>query len=107
MRQLPYIGFNRRTWVGQQIAAKLQQRGIHVNESIEIDSLEAIENLVAEGFGASIIPQRLHSDLHAKRLIRLPFGDPAEPRELSLGWHAAGADSQIDTAIKSIFLELA
>ena len=106
LRQLPYIGFNRRTWVGQHIAAKLQQRGIHVNEIIEIDSLEAIENLVAEGFGASIVPQRLHSDLHAKNLLRLPFGKPAETRELSLGWHATGADSQIDTAIKSIFLDL-
>ena len=58
LRSMPYIAFSRRTWVGQHIAAKLQQRGIHVTESIEIDSLEAIENLVADGFGVSIVPRR-------------------------------------------------
>ena len=30
LRSLPYIAFNKRTWVGQHIAAKLQQRGIHI-----------------------------------------------------------------------------
>ena len=61
LRSLPYIAFNKHTWVGQHIAAKLQQRGIHIQASIEIDSLEAIENLVADGFGVSIVPLRLHA----------------------------------------------
>ena len=29
LRSMPYIAFNKSTWVGQHIAARLQQRGLH------------------------------------------------------------------------------
>ena len=103
---MPYIAFNRRTWVGQHIAAKLQQRGIHVSESIEIDSLEAIENLVADGFGVSIVPRRLHARLEPGKLLQIPFGNPVDTRQLTLIQHMNKPLSRFDTAIKSIFLDL-
>jgi DNA-binding transcriptional LysR family regulator len=106
LRSMPYIAFNRRTWVGQHIAAKLQQRGIHVTESIEIDSLEAIENLVADGFGVSLVPRRLHAELKPGKLVQIPFGNPIDTRQLTLIQHANKPLSRFDTAIKSIFLDL-
>ena len=106
LRSMPYIAFNKRTWVGQHIAARLQQRGIHVIESIEIDSLEAIENLVADGFGVSIVPQRLHARLDPNKLTRIPFGHPVDTRQLSLVKHIGKPLSRFDTAIKAIFLDL-
>jgi len=106
LRSMPYIAFNKRTWVGQHIAAKLQQRGIHVNESIEIDSLEAIENLVADGFGVSIVPRRLHARLEPGKLLQIPFGNPIDTRQLTLIQHMNKSLSRFDTAIKSIFLDL-
>ena len=106
IRAMPYIAFNRRTWVGQHIAARLQQRGILVNEAIEVDSLPAIENLVADGFGVSIVPRLLHTRLDPSRVVRIPFCDPVETRRLCLIQQAARPRSRIDDAIRSIFIEL-
>lgn len=106
LRSMPYIAFNRRTWVGQHIAARLQQRGIHVSEAIEIDSLEAIENLVARGFGVSIVPRRLHDPVDTDRLVQIPFGTPVDTRQLVLVRHAARAQSSLDLAIRRIFIGL-
>jgi DNA-binding transcriptional LysR family regulator len=106
LRSMPYIAFNRRTWVGQHIAAKLQQRGIHIHESIEIDSLEAIENLVSRGFGVSIVPRRLHATIDADNIVQLPFGAPVETRQLALVQHVARARSSFDLALKKIFTGL-
>ena len=106
LRSMPYIAFSKRTWVGQHIAAKLQQRGIHVTESIEIDSLEAIESLVADGFGVSIVPQRLHTGFQSNKLLQIPFCNPIDTRQLTLIQHKSRPNSRFDAAIKSIFLDL-
>jgi DNA-binding transcriptional LysR family regulator len=106
LRSLPYISFNKRTWVGQHIAAKLQQRGIHIQAAIEIDSLEAIENLVADGFGVSIVPLRLHAADQPPRLVRIPFGNPVDTRQLTLIRHIGKPPSRLDSAIKTIFVDL-
>lgn len=106
LRSMPYIAFSRRTWVGQHIAAKLQQRGIHIRESIEIDSLEAIENLVAKGFGVSIVPRRLHAAVDSENILHMPFGTPVDRRELALVKHVSRPRTSFDLALKKIFLEL-
>ncbi|MCP4876254.1 MAG: LysR family transcriptional regulator [Gammaproteobacteria bacterium] len=106
LRSMPYIAFNKRTWVGRHIAAKLQQRGIHLSESIEIDSLEAIENLVADGFGVSIVPRRLHAALDNQKLNQVPFGNPIDTRQLVLVQHIGKPKSRFDLAIKNIFVDL-
>lgn len=106
LRSKPYIAFNKSTWVGQHIAARLQQRGIHLTESIEIDSLEAIENLVADGFGVSIVPRRLHSIMDPQKLVQVPFGDPIDTRQLTLVQHSSKPVSRFDTSIRNIFVDL-
>ena len=106
LRSMPYIAFNRRTWVGRHIAARLRQRGIHVDEAIEIDSLEAIENLVARGFGVSIVPRRLHAAVNRRDLVHVPFCDPVDTRRLALVQHATRPKSVLDRAIKNIFADL-
>ncbi|MDH3760088.1 MAG: LysR family transcriptional regulator [Gammaproteobacteria bacterium] len=106
LRSMPYIAFSRHTWVGQHIAAKLQQRGIHIRESIEIDSLEAIENLVAKGFGVSIVPRRLHARINTENIVQMPFGTPVDTRELALVRHVSRPRTSFDLALKKIFSEL-
>ncbi len=106
LRSLPYIAFNKHTWVGRHIAARLQQRGIHIRASIEIDSLEAIENLVAGGFGVSIVPLRLHAGLNTEKLASIPFGEPVDTRQLTLIRHLGTPLSRFDSDIKAIFAGL-
>jgi DNA-binding transcriptional LysR family regulator len=79
----PFIWFSRKTWAGQQIERLLQARGLHPTETMEVDSLEAIESLVAHGLGVSVVPERPGAPL-AATLCRLPFGNPQAARHLAL-----------------------
>ncbi|MCP4391463.1 MAG: hypothetical protein GY802_24430, partial [Gammaproteobacteria bacterium] len=79
---------------------------IHIRESIEIDSLEAIENLVAKGFGASIVPRRLHATIDSENIMQIPFGNPADRRQLALVQHASRPRTSFDLALKKIFTGL-
>ncbi len=84
LRQNPYIAFNRNTWLGQQIASHLTQRGLSVEPAIELDSIDAIEHLVARDFGVSIVPQRLLAAPLEQFLRCLPLGTPAPVRRVML-----------------------
>jgi DNA-binding transcriptional LysR family regulator len=76
----PFIWFSRQTWAGQQIERRLADRGLAVEASMEVDSLEAIAALVRNGLGASIVPDRGQ----AADLRRAPFGEPPLHRRLAL-----------------------
>lgn len=87
LRERPYIAFSPRTWLGQQIFNSLKARGLAFTPSIELDSLDAVENLVTQGFGVSIVPQRLFADDMANTLHCLAFGGRTEGRKLVLASH--------------------
>ena len=76
----PFIWFSRRTWAGQQIERRLLDRGLRVRPAMEVDSLEAIEELVRHGLGVSIVPDRGRGG----DLYRVPFGSPQAVRRLVL-----------------------
>jgi len=84
LRQNPFISFDRSTWLGEQIASHLAQRGLYLEPEIELDSIDAIEHLVAEGFGVSILPQRLLAAPLSDGLRCLSLGTPAPTRRLML-----------------------
>jgi DNA-binding transcriptional LysR family regulator len=79
----PFIWFSRKTWAGQQIEQLLHARGLRPTEIMEVDSLEAIESLVAHGLGVSVVPERPGAPL-LSALRRLPFGKPQAARHLAL-----------------------
>jgi len=79
----PFIWFSRKTWAGQHIERLLHARGLRPGEAIEVDSLEAIESLVAHGLGVSVVPERSGAPL-PKSLRRVPFGTPQAARHLAL-----------------------
>jgi DNA-binding transcriptional LysR family regulator len=80
---LPLIGFSRSTWLGAQIAALLRDRSL--TPSIELDSIDAVENLVAQGFGASVVPQRLYAPPLGHSMACAPL--PGAARHLMLAAH--------------------
>ncbi|TGV11450.1 LysR family transcriptional regulator [Mesorhizobium sp. M8A.F.Ca.ET.173.01.1.1] len=84
LRAHPFIWFNRRTWAGQQIERHLLDRKIHVQPVMEIDSIEAVESLVAHGLGISITPTRVCSRDGGNQLRRIPFGAPQQHRCLTM-----------------------
>jgi len=76
----PFIQFHPETYAGRQIFALLQDRGIRVNPQMNIDSLESIAMLVANGLGVSIVPQRCIGRPFPDGIKVLPFGSTAVVR---------------------------
>lgn len=103
LRLHPFIWFNRKTWAGQSIEEELSVQGIDVKSAMEIDSLDAISNLVSEGLGVSIVPICKGRQPFSSRLRTLPFGDPPFSREIGAFTNSDGrADIVIDTFIEAL-----
>ena len=92
---LPFIGFSRATWLGAQIAALLHPLGIAL--SIELDSLDAVENLVTRGFGASIVPQRLYASPLSENMACAQL--PGAARHLTFAAHASDDRATVRAAM--------
>jgi DNA-binding transcriptional LysR family regulator len=95
----PMIALNKRSWLGNQIAIYLQQAGIPVDAGIELDSMDAVENLVALGHGVSVVPVRALAPKNPGLSYMLLPGDPAPSRQLVLASYRHGARSTIRTII--------
>jgi DNA-binding transcriptional LysR family regulator len=57
LRRAPFIRFERQTWTGQLIARALAQARVRARDEMELNSIEAIVELVRQGFGVSIVPK--------------------------------------------------
>ncbi len=54
----PFIRYTRVAWVGQLIDRLIRRRRLQVNETMMLDTLEAITTMVHHGLGVSIVPLR-------------------------------------------------
>ena len=106
LQSAPFIAFKRNTWLGQQIALRLHEQGISVVEGMEVDSLDAIETLVAGGFGVSIVPQRVFAPSLHERLHCLPFGAPQTSRTLALIQSASSVADDFDRSIRTLLTQM-
>lgn len=79
----PFIWFSRSTWAGQLIERLIEAHGLRPRGAMEVDSLEAIEALVAHGLGVSVVPERVLAP-PSPALRRLPLGAPPAERRLAL-----------------------
>ncbi len=84
LRHQPFIRFNREAVVGRQIEAWLQSRNILVNDTMELEGLEAISSMVAAGLGVSIVPQRCIKGAAELPLTTIALGVDAPHRTLGL-----------------------
>ena len=82
LSKLPFVRFNHLTGVGRVIEQSLRSRGAKLREVMELDSLEAIQRMVAKGLGAAIIPESSLED--ETDLLIIPFGKPVATRTVSL-----------------------
>jgi len=84
LRELPFIRFNRRAWVGRLIEDWLQNKRIHVHEVMELDTLEAISTMVYHGLGVSIVPHRCVPSPFPLPVRRIPLAAPHHARVLGI-----------------------
>jgi DNA-binding transcriptional LysR family regulator len=75
LSQCPFMRFDRRTWTGHLVNEALAQCRATVLEGMELNSVEAIVELVRQGFGVSIVPMLANlrwSRDKALRVVPLP-----------------------------------
>lgn len=75
LAQCPFMRFDRRTWTGHLVNEALAQCRATVVEGLELNSVEAIVELVRQGFGISIVPRLANlrwSRDKALRVVALP-----------------------------------
>lgn len=76
LRQAPFIRFDRDTWTGMLVKEVLAQAGVtSTHDELELNSVEAMIEIVRQGFGVSIVPQLANVQWEkdeALRVIHVP-----------------------------------
>jgi len=104
LRNHPYLRFNRHFWVSRFIEENLRRRKIHLQETMELDSLEAIGQMVRYGLGVSIIPLSNRSFLRLHGLQAVPLGRPGMTRAIGLAEPVDSGKSQLTSAFMTCLL---
>ena len=74
MSEAPFIRFDRQAWTGHLVEEVLRQSGVSARNEMELNSVEAIVELVRQGFGVSVVPRLANVDWDQDgglRVIRL------------------------------------
>lgn len=71
LTQCPFMRFDRRTWTGHLVNEALAHCQVQVVEALELNSVEAILELVRQGFGISIVPQLANVAWHRDKALRV------------------------------------
>jgi DNA-binding transcriptional LysR family regulator len=75
LRQAPFIRFDRDTWTGHLVKGVLSEAGVASRDELDLNSVEAIVEIVRQGFGISIVPQLANVQWEkdsSLRVIRVP-----------------------------------
>lgn len=79
-----FIRFDRRAWAGRTIDAELRRMRLRVQTEMELDSQEAIIQMVVSGLGVAVIPLSSRELAKLPGLTILPFGAPQARRNVVL-----------------------
>jgi DNA-binding transcriptional LysR family regulator len=84
LRDYPFVRYDRASFGGRLVDQFLRKRRIAVNESIELDELEAIVGAVDAGIGVALLP-RTHLLTQGRfKLKTLSLGEPEFVREIGV-----------------------
>ena len=68
LTQNPYICYDSQSWGGLKASQFLKDKSLEIEPYYELDALEAIEKLVQQGMGVSLVPQWAGLDLKSSSL---------------------------------------
>lgn len=104
LREAPFMRFEPATWTGNLVQEVLDQCGVTVHESMQLNSNEAIIELVRQGFGVSIVPKLANVIWEGDRFLRLvPLDGVDVHRRVGLLERSAHARIAFTDVIKGYF----
>ena len=71
VRGAPFIRFDRHTWTGHLVNEVLQRCNVPTADEMELNSVEAIIEIVRQGFGVSIVPRLANVSWATDRSLRV------------------------------------
>lgn len=87
LENTPYVRFNRSARVGYQIQQEITRRKIALRSLMEIDTLEGVVAMVANGLGSSVVPARSVDNEFPATIRATPFGKPQLTRCVGVLMH--------------------
>jgi DNA-binding transcriptional LysR family regulator len=95
----PFILYDRKVVAGKMADEYLRSRGIKPKVRFELDGIEHIAQLVAEGFGVSILPDWPAVGKSDARTKRCPLPQPWPSREVGMVWSRSSVRSPLANAL--------
>ncbi|MDE2913072.1 MAG: LysR family transcriptional regulator [Paracoccaceae bacterium] len=95
LRTQPFIRFNRNAVVGTQIEVWIQNQGVTVNDTMELDNLDAILSMVYANLGVSIVPYTSVAPFRPLPLKWINLGVPEPTRTLGFAYFTGTAKSAV------------
>ncbi|MHB1666617.1 MAG: LysR family transcriptional regulator [Thiomonas sp.] len=71
LRQAPFIRFDRHTWTGHLVNEVLHRCDVSTSDEMELNSVEAMIEIVRQGFGVSIVPRLANVNWATDRSLRV------------------------------------
>ena len=105
IRENPFIRFNRNAVVGQLIENWLQENDLRVEETMELESLEAISSMVAANLGVSIVPRTCVRSANPMPVQRISLGDNAPKRQLVLVYRSDNPRMRVIETLRETVLD--
>jgi DNA-binding transcriptional LysR family regulator len=84
LRQQPLVQYDRKVVGGRLADAYLKGRGLRPRVRFELDGIEAVATLVAQGFGVSVLPDWAVTGPPNPALRRWPLPEPCPSRVIGL-----------------------
>lgn len=71
INELPFIRFERNTWTGHLVEQTIRVNKLKIQDVMELNSVEAIIELVRQGLGYSIVPQLANISWSSDRQLKI------------------------------------
>lgn len=95
----PFLRYDRNNWGGRLVDRYLRNANIAPREWLELDSLEAIQVMVANELGVSVAPDWARPTADDPGVARLVLPQSHEPRRIGLLWRSNAPSSRLVTAL--------
>lgn len=97
----PFIQYDRNVVAGKMAHDYLRRHGIRPKVQFELDGIEHIAGLVAEGFGVSVLPDWPTIGSRDARVRRWPLPGPCPSRQVGMVWLRTSVRSSLVEAFHS------